>query len=104
MVGGKMMQIVWKGQGGGGRRCVRPEWKGGAYEPEPGASDSEGVEEASAADNAAWAEEAAWATDMSSLVFVFGALGRGGEWREPYTKKRVMNEDHVSGHVLSRYV
>ena len=72
----KVMQILWKGQGGGGRKSLRPVWKGGAYKPEPGASDSEGVEKASAADSAALAEEAAeeaaWGTDMSSLVFVFG--------------------------------
>jgi len=60
MVRGKVMQIVWKGQGGGGRKCVRPGWKGGAYKPEPGASDSEGVEKASAADSVAWAKDAAW--------------------------------------------
>ena len=77
-----MMQIVWRGQGGSGRECVRPNGKGGAYKPEACASDAEGVERALAADNADWTEEAAWATDMSSLVFVFRALWRGGEWRE----------------------
>ena len=61
----------------GGARCVR-----GSY--------SEGVEKASAADSAVLVEEAAeevaGATDMSSLVFVFGTWGRGGEWREVFWK------------------
>ena len=68
MVGDEIMQIVWKGQGGGGRRCVRLKWRGGAYKTEPCARDSEGVEEASASDSAALSEEAAWATDMSWLM------------------------------------
>jgi len=76
------MQILWKGQGVGGRKCVRP-WKGRAYKSEPDASNLEGVEEVSAAHSTALAEEAAeeaaWATDMSSLVLVFGTWGRGGE-------------------------
>jgi len=50
--------------------------------PEPGASDSEGGEEDIATDSATWADEAAWAADMSSLVLVFGPVGRGGEYRK----------------------
>jgi len=57
MVGGKVMQILCRGQGGGDRESVRPGREGGAYRPEPGASDSEGVEEANAADSAALVEE-----------------------------------------------
>ena len=52
-----MMQILCRGQGGGDRESVRPGREGGAYRPEPGASDSEGVEEANAADSAALVEE-----------------------------------------------
>jgi len=51
---------------------------------EPGTSDSEGGEEESAADSATWADEAVWATDISSLVLVFGSVGRGGESRVFY--------------------
>jgi len=57
MVGGKGMQILCRGQGGGDRESVMPGWEGGAYKPEPDASDSEGVEEASAVDGATLAEE-----------------------------------------------
>jgi len=91
MVGGKGMQILCRGQRGGDRESVMPGWEGGAYKPEPDTSDSEGVEEASAADGATLveeeAEEAAWATDISSLVFVFGTWGRGGERREDFWRR-----------------
>ena len=54
MVGGA--DIVQRPRGGD-RESVMPGWEGGAYKPEPDASDSEGVEEASAVDGATLAEE-----------------------------------------------
>jgi len=54
MVGGA--DIVQRPRGGD-RESVMPGWEGGAYKPEPDASDSEGEDQASAADSAALVEE-----------------------------------------------
>ena len=79
MVGGKGMQILCRGQGGGDRESVMPGWEGGAYKPGPDTSDSEGVEEASAADGATLVEEKVEEADSQTYRAWFLCSGHGEE-------------------------